>query len=95
MTVKTIESGYKGYYTKDHLTQRAEHTAKEGRRRERQTETSRFDPVSIRISHFEIGILSHYPVLLRNFISIFVKEFSNKTGYLAVMIIKKKTLIKR
>ena len=44
-----------------------ERTAKEGRRRERQTETSRFDPVSIRISHFEIGILSHYPVFITKF----------------------------
>ena len=60
-------TGYKGYYTKDHLTQRAERTVKEGRRRERQTETSRFDPVSIRISHFEIGILSHYPVFITKF----------------------------
>ena len=67
MTVKTVESGYKGYYTKDHLTQRAERIAKEGRRRERQTETSRFDSVSIRISHLEIGILSHYPVFITKF----------------------------
>lgn len=47
--------------------QRAERIAKEGRRRERQTETSRFDSVSIRISHFEFGILSHYPVFITKF----------------------------
>lgn len=47
--------------------QRAERIAKEGRRRERQTETSRFDSVSIRISHLEIGILSHYPVFITKF----------------------------